>query len=152
MEYLTKNAGETQKLGKSLGSALIGGEIVALIGDLGSGKTTFVQGLAQGIGISRAVNSPTFIIMRHYTLSSDLKKIENVYHVDLYRLKEFADTDIVELGIPNLWNNPHNIFIIEWADRIKTLPSNAITVSFHNDKHDENVRQIEIKNLPYTLT
>ena len=66
MEYITKNAEKTKELGKSVGASLAGGEVLALVGELGSGKTTFVQGLAKGLGVTKQIVSPTFIIMREY--------------------------------------------------------------------------------------
>ena len=79
MEVITKSAGETKEVGRKFSADLTAGDVVGLTGELGSGKTTFIQGVAEGLGVSARVNSPTFIIMREYG---------KLYHVDLYRLEE----------------------------------------------------------------
>ena len=71
MEIITKSAEETQGLGFKIGSHLKGGEIIALKGELGAGKTTFVQGLAKGLGLTSRIVSPTFIIMRDYPFKKE---------------------------------------------------------------------------------
>lgn len=83
MEVNTKNANETKEFGKKFGASLKGGEVLALSGDLGAGKTTFVQGLAEGLGIDERIMSPTFLLMREHGIKFGGK----LYHVDLYRLE-----------------------------------------------------------------
>ncbi len=135
MEVITKSAAETKKLGQRLGSSLKGGEVLALIGDLGSGKTTFIQGLAKGLGITQRIISPTFIIMRTYN---------NFHHVDLYRLEGNLKGELNNLGITDLWGKEKNIFAIEWAEKIsELLPKKAIRIKFENI--DETTRKIRIK-------
>jgi len=139
MEFVTKGPEETQNLGRKIAADITGGEIFALTGDLGSGKTTFVQGLAQGLNISKRVISPSFIIMRIYDLGE-----KKFYHVDLYRLEEKIDTEIANLGLKDVWGKPENIVVIEWAEKIKKLiPKNAKWIKFENLK--ENERRIIIQ-------
>ena len=129
MEIITKTARETQDLGRKIGSGLKGGEILALTGDLGSGKTTFIQGLAQGLGIKQRIVSPTFILLRKYG---------NFYHVDLYRLEGNLDNEIKNIGLPDIWNKKNNIVAIEWAEKIKDLlPSSVTWIKFENLGKDE---------------
>src|SRR5260221_7294528 len=111
MEIITKNAKETFELGKKFGSSLKGGEILAFVGGLGAGKTTFIQGLAAGIGIKNKIVSPTFILMRTYG---------NFYHLDLYRLEGDIEKEVRNLGLFDIWENPLNIIAIEWAEKLKT--------------------------------
>ena len=126
MEVITKSAEETQKLGQKIGASLVGGEILALQGDLGSGKTTFIQGLAEGLGVKNRVNSPTFILMRTYNLGE-----RDFYHVDLYRLEKNIESEIENLGIPDIWGKEDNIVAIEWAEKIKNLlPENTRWIKF----------------------
>lgn len=155
---ITKNFSETQKLGKEIAHDLINGGVIALYGDLGSGKTTFTQGLAMGLGIKKKIISPTFIIMRSYNLpviarpfGSELMVEEryyeaipkNFFHIDLYRIKN--EKDIEELGITEILNDPGNIVVIEWPEKIKNfLP--AIRTEIFFEYLDENKRKIQIIN------
>src|SRR6476660_7595573 len=97
-KVITKNFSETQQLGIDLAHSLIGGEVIALYGDLGSGKTTFVQGIAEGLGITQKIISPTFIIVRTYDI--DYKNCKNFYHIDLYRIE--SEKDIEGLGLAEI--------------------------------------------------
>jgi tRNA threonylcarbamoyladenosine biosynthesis protein TsaE len=129
---VTKSAQETQALGEKIANQLKGGEVLALFGELGSGKTTFLQGLAKGLGIKERILSPTFIMMRQY---------DNFYHVDLYRIED--ERDIEGLGLEEIWSDPQNIVAIEWAEKIKdVLPKKRIEIYFKYLKNDE--REIEV--------
>lgn len=137
MEVITKSAQETYQLGQDLGNKLKGGEILALEGDLGSGKTTFAQGLAKGLGINQQIISPTFIIVREYPTRLG----RNFYHIDLYRLEENIENEFKNLGISDLAGRDNNILAIEWAQKAKTLlPENAIWIKFK--EIGENKRKI----------
>ncbi len=108
--FITNSFEETQDLGKELAKTLKGGELVALYGNLGGGKTTFVQGLALGLGIKRRIISPTFIIIRSYKILIN-KKIKNFFHLDLYRTG--TSDDIRGLGIDEIIGNSNNIVVGE---------------------------------------
>ena len=137
MEYITKNAEETYRLGEEIGSSLKGGEVFALSGDLGAGKTTFIQGVAKGLGIESRIVSPTFILMRKY--SGRL----NFYHLDVYRLEEKINEQVRDLGITDIWEEKDNVVAIEWAEKIKgILPEKTRFVTFENI--DEDKRRIII--------
>lgn len=139
MEFITKGAEETQSLGQKIAADLTGGEIFALTGDLGSGKTTFVQGFSKGLGLTSRIISPTFILMRKYQLPE-----KDFYHVDLYRLEKDVDKEVVSLGLTDVWGKPGNIVVIEWAEKIKDLiPNNAKWIFFENLGEDK--RKITIK-------
>lgn len=128
MEFITKSALETKSLGKTLSANLVGGEIFALTGELGSGKTTFVQGFSEGLGISGRIISPTFILMRKYKAGG-----KNFYHVDLYRLEKDIGKEAINLGINDIWGRPENIVVIEWAEKIeKMIPQEARWIKFKN--------------------
>jgi len=129
MEFITKNARETQNVGQEVSDNLTKDTpiVIALSGDLGSGKTTFVQGFVKGLGIKKKVISPTFIIMRTYKA----RRKNTLYHLDLYRLESNFDEEIENLGISDLWKEKNNILVIEWAEKIKDLlPKNTIWVYF----------------------
>lgn len=135
--FITNSSEETRKLGKEFARshlAALQGEtlIIALYGDLGSGKTTFVQGLAEGLGIKQRIISPTFIIVRCYE--------ERFCHIDLYRIE--SKRDFEGLGIEEIINNKNNIVVIEWAEKLKSFsPKKKIDVKFFYEK--ESVRKIE---------
>ena len=138
---ITTSFKETQKIGEEFAKKLKGGEVLALYGDLGSGKTTFMQGLAKGLGIERNIISPTFIIMRTYHLKGEVLK--NLYHLDLYRIEN--ESQAVELGLEELMEDSENIVAIEWPEKIENLmPSNKITIYFTYLNDDK--REIRIDN------
>lgn len=144
--FITNNSEETQKLGEEFARshlAKLKHVLIALYGDLGSGKTTFVQGLAKGLGIKRRIISPTFIIVRSYVLKSQKLKVKiqkhnskfkslelrAFYHIDLYRIDD--EKDIKGLGIEEIISNPQNIVAIEWAEKMeKFLPKERWDVKF----------------------
>ena len=126
-------------MGKKTAVDLKGGETLALTGELGSGKTTFIQGLAEGLGVKGRIISPTFILMRKYVTS----KLD-FYHIDFYRLEEGLENEIKNLGINDLWGKKRNIVAIEWAEKIKkSIPEDAIWIKFENRGGNE--RKILIK-------
>lgn len=123
-------------MGREIGSSLKQGEILALVGDLGAGKTVFVQGVAHGLGIKNRIVSPTFILMRKYN---------NFYHVDLYRLEGDVEKEVENLGLLDILKDKNNIVAIEWAEKIKDLlPGNTTLIHFENLGEDE--RKIIIEN------
>ena len=132
MEFVTKSPAQTQQLGKSLAKKLKG-RTIALYGELGSGKTHFVQGLATGLGIKKRVLSPTFIFIRPYPQ-------ERFYHVDLYRLEN--EKEASGLGLEEILTEPKVTIAIEWAERIEKLLTDAVTLKFK--KVSENTRQITL--------
>ncbi len=112
----------------------MGGEVLAFVGSLGAGKTTFIQGLAEGIGIKNKIVSPTFILMRKY---------DNFYHLDLYRLTGDVEKEVQNLGLFDIWKDTKNIIAIEWAEKLKShWPEKTIWIKFEN--LDEERRKIEI--------
>jgi tRNA threonylcarbamoyladenosine biosynthesis protein TsaE len=114
---ITQSFSETQKLGFDFARNIKDGDVICLHGDLGSGKTTFVQGLAKGLGIEQKIISPTFIIMRTYELKK--KKNNYFYHVDLYRIE--SENDVEGLGLLDLMQDPSAIVVIEWPEKITNL-------------------------------
>ena len=111
-EVSTASAEYTRKLGESLGGLLSGGEVIGLEGELGSGKTTFAQGLARGLGVEEVVASPSFTIIREYQGRVPL------YHMDLYRLDDTAE--LIDVGVPDYLSG-EGVAVIEWAERLREL-------------------------------
>lgn len=121
---LTGSADETVRLGRILGSLLTRGDFVALIGDLGSGKTQFAKGVAEGIGVERAsaITSPTYTLLNTYDGRIPL------YHFDLYRLS--GDADVADLGFHEYFHG-QGASLVEWADRLEEeLPEEHLSVTF----------------------
>ena len=136
-EYITRSAEETEKLAKQLVSGLQGGDVIALSGDLGSGKTTFVKGVAKALGIQDCIKSPTFNLLHVHQGRLML------YHFDFYRL---SARDLKVLGFDEIIDTSDGIVMIEWAERIKEdIPPGAIWVEFQLQK--ENERKIKIHKI-----
>jgi tRNA threonylcarbamoyladenosine biosynthesis protein TsaE len=147
MEITTSSTQETQKLAQRLAGKIVPNAVLALYGDLGSGKTTFTSYLVSALGFIDRVQSPTFIIMRHYNkkrdnaLKNDIKK---VYHVDLYRLT--SAEEVLDLGWQEMLSEKDAIMIIEWPELVEDLlPAETIKIKF--EYLEENVRKINIQNL-----
>jgi tRNA threonylcarbamoyladenosine biosynthesis protein TsaE len=147
MKITTINSRQTKKLGQILAEQVLKTSlnkqalVFGLEGDLGSGKTTFLQGFAKGLKIKQTVLSPTFILMHKFKINkkNNSFKFKFFYHVDCYRLnsvKEFLNLDFKK----NI-DLPENIIAIEWADKIKKiLPQNTIWIEFKYK--DKNKREI----------
>jgi len=137
MKFLSKNSEETQMIGVRLGGLLRQGSVVCLYGELGAGKTIFVKGIAQALGISdRDITSASFTIIAAYDSEIPL------YHIDLYRLEKDADID--ETGI---WDYIYGdgITVIEWAERLGDIQDDFIRVKFAII--DAGTRDIEIEGI-----
>ncbi len=111
--------------------SLKGSEIIALVGDLGAGKTTFTQKIGKLLGVTKTITSPTYILLQEFTGKLPNTALPNrnvtIYHLDLYRTQTFAEAE--SLGLTEFWGRPQTLTIIEWADKIAThLPKQAITI------------------------
>lgn len=122
-KYLSSSEEQTKQIAKHLAKKTKD-HIFALTGELGAGKTIFVQGFAKGLGIKEKIISPTFVLIRQHSLPAGKKVL---YHIDLYRLDDTAE--LKDLGLEEIWSDPDNIVLIEWAEKIKELPKNAINIS-----------------------
>jgi len=125
MKIITENQKETIELGEKIARQLRGGEILALEGDLGAGKTTLIKGIARGLRIKKAITSPTFVLMKVY--NADIadrnglrgSRIKKFIHIDAYRLKD--EKGLVEIGIGDYLGERDSVVVIEWAERVKKL-------------------------------
>lgn len=139
----TNSFKETLLLGNILGVEILKTKnlfsplVIALYGDLGSGKTTFIQGLAKGLKIRGKIKSPTFIILRKYKINN--KKFKTFYHIDAYRIKN--KQDIKNSGIEEGLKNKDSILAIEWADIIKKyLPPLRVDIFLkHSSKNSREI-------------
>jgi len=119
-----KSARETQRFAADIASRVSPGMVFALVGELGTGKTTFAQGFAEGLGITEHVGSPTFKLVSEYQ-GDELM----LYHVDCYRINH--PSEFLNIGGENYLYPENGVTLIEWADRIATLlPAEVITLKF----------------------
>jgi tRNA threonylcarbamoyladenosine biosynthesis protein TsaE len=116
LEFISRKPEQTRRLGARLGRLLQGGDVIALEGGLGAGKTAFAQGMGIGWGASAPLISPTFILVRRHERAHDESFL---YHIDLYRLNSVEAAE--ELGLEELLGAPHAVCVVEWADRAPEL-------------------------------
>lgn len=135
--YITKSVEETRRIGQEMGKRLIPGSVLLLSGDLGSGKTVFVQGLARGMNVPPDcyVNSPTYALINEYPARLPF------FHADLFRLE--ADADLEDIGLLELFTTP-NVVAIEWPDRLHSseIPENYCNIFF--TEKSEYIRTLQI--------
>ncbi len=123
-EFITNQARETEDLAPQILQLLADKQVVALVGNLGAGKTVLVKALAQHLGIKENLTSPTFVLLKVYPVSH--KRFDKLIHVDCYRLDKAED--LSDIGLEDYLNDPRALLLIEWADKIKRLPSEILTV------------------------
>jgi len=135
--YLSRSEKETIELGSKFARRLLPGDVVALYGDLGSGKTRFIKGICMGLGVAAHVSSPTFTIINEYTGTNF-----RIHHFDFYRLESVQE--LREIGF-NEYLDDNGICVIEWADRVKNLlPPDRYDVYFSFGEENQ-IRKISIK-------
>ncbi len=170
MEYLTSNPSETKKLGEKLAQEILcfsklsrpeqawcgvkrmkdSAFVLGLVGELGGGKTTFLQGFARGLGIKEKILSPSFVIMKRFDISYKTPTaFKSFYHIDCYRIEKIKE--VLDLDFKEIISNPQNIVAIEWADRIwKILPKNTLILEF--EFKNRNKRKVKIGNIPLWIS
>lgn len=159
LEFITHSEKETKQKAEELAKKVIsqkqqaGAVVICLMGELGSGKTTFVKGFAKGLGVKKIIQSPTFVLVRRYKLPVNsyspraksrgklqVTSYKLLYHIDAYRLER--PKEFLSLGWDEWVRGPHTIILVEWADRIKKiLPKSRIEIYFEHMK-EENRRRI----------
>ena len=149
LEVAIRNKKEMQKIAGMLAKELKPFSshkaiVLALEGNLGSGKTTFTQGLASALGIREKVLSPTFVLVKIYQLPKS-KKFKHLIHIDCYRLNSSKELEV--LGFKSFLDDSSSLVVIEWADRVrKILPPDSTWISFrHGDKSNERILQLNFQ-------
>ncbi|MBI4992396.1 MAG: tRNA (adenosine(37)-N6)-threonylcarbamoyltransferase complex ATPase subunit type 1 TsaE [Candidatus Harrisonbacteria bacterium] len=144
---LSKSKLQTQKLAVRFAKKILRSsqdlkltKVIALRGDLGTGKTTFTQGFMGALGVRHRVTSPTFLIVRKYEISTPIKRgfihFHHAYHFDLYRIQK--PKELLDLGFKKIISDPHNILLIEWPERVKKiLPKDTIWIEFEHGKSEK---------------
>ena len=139
MTFISKNEQETIEFAKDFAKKLNKGDIIVLSGELGSGKTKFVQGVLSYFGLENEISSPTFTIVNEYT-SSDI----NIYHFDVYRLED--EDEFYAMGGEEYFAN--GICLIEWGEMIESiLPKPYTKIIFSKAAHNDEYRKLEIENI-----
>lgn len=143
--FITNSPEETIGLGRKIGSQLKGGEVIAISGPLGSGKTHLIKGIATGAGAqdSRSINSPTFVIVNEYVGRLD------IFHIDAYRLNSTAEFEM--LGFDDFCY-PQSVVLIEWADKIESALGDIDYTRIELEHSGQNIRTIHIKNTPFYIS
>ncbi|MHC4132612.1 MAG: tRNA (adenosine(37)-N6)-threonylcarbamoyltransferase complex ATPase subunit type 1 TsaE [Planctomycetota bacterium] len=142
LNIISNSAQETIDIGRRIGSQMKGGEVVCLVGPLGSGKTHLIKGIAIGSGAEdtgKSVNSPTFVIINEYKGKYD------IYHIDCYRLESVAEFEM--LGFDD-YCYPESVVLIEWADKVEKALRDMEVVRIELSHEGQHSRGIEIKNKP----
>lgn len=149
--YQSSSSAETKRFGKKLAESFAERKsrrarskhalVIALMGELGSGKTTFVQGFLLGFGVRSGGSSPTFILIKRYAVRHKL--FADIYHVDAYRIRK--PKEFLALGFRKILDDKKNIVLVEWAERVKKiLPKKIIELRFGHG-HNKDQRTIEIR-------
>ena len=137
IDIKSNNTADTLKIGNSLSKLLSKGDIVVLSGELGSGKTKFVEGFLENYGLENEISSPTFNIVNEYLSAED-----NIYHFDVYRLED--SDEFYAIGGEEYFEK--GICLIEWGELISdVLPKDFIHITIHKDLINENLRVFEIE-------
>lgn len=125
IEFISRSPEQTQRVGARLGTFAQGGDVIALEGDLGTGKTVFAQGVGMGWGAASPLISPTFVLVRRHTRHKDRIYL---YHIDLYRLNSAREAE--SLGLEEMLGDPNAVCMVEWADRAPDIfPEDLMWVS-----------------------
>lgn len=124
--FISNSIDDTGRIASDLADQIRGGGVVALTGELGAGKTTFVQEFAKALKMNEKIISPTFVLIRQYNIPNT---IQMLYHLDLYRLENGFDN----IGLGDLFSEKGSIVLIEWAEKITDeLPRNTVMVKLEN--------------------
>ena len=133
--YDSRSAAATRGLGREIAAYLEPGDLLCLLGDLGAGKTTFVQGLAEGLGVGDGVTSPSFVLVHEHHGRVTL------FHLDLYRLAG----DLTEIGLDDMVGGDA-VVVVEWAERLPLrLCEDALEIAFGFDDSTPNARRIVMR-------
>jgi tRNA threonylcarbamoyladenosine biosynthesis protein TsaE len=146
-EVVTGSAAETIALGRRIGENLVGGEVIGLVGNLGSGKTHLIKGIAEGLGVDAAgaVNSPTFVLVNEYT-GPEVRL--DIYHIDAYRLGSIREFEM--LGFDDFCYD-RSVVLIEWADKVDAALSGVNPIRIDLTHISETQRKIQLKNITSEL-
>jgi len=143
--YFSETAEETRLLGRDFGNTLSPRTLICFRGDLGAGKTTFIQGILRACGARPPFVSPTFILMKEYDLDTPTANgIRRVYHADAYRMERAEDFE--KIGFTEWCADPEGIVLLEWPERIESLlPEQRIEIRFSIGAENMDARKITVR-------
>ena len=142
--YTSHNEEETFELGRRFGARLRAGDVVALYGDLGAGKTEFIKGVCEYFSVQEIVSSPTFTIMNQYFGETPTGEDISIFHIDLYRIK--GNNELEQIGFDDCVHTRDAIKLVEWPEKGEShLPWARYAVHIHFDEDDDSKRTIEIQ-------
>ena len=145
MVFNSQSVDDTYYLDRKFAQSISKGNVIALIGNLGTGKTTFTKGLAKALGILENVGSPTFKLVSEYVGTDSV-----LYHIDAYRLE--GSKDFLNIGGEEYLTTEDGITVIEWADIIgDILDDDVIQVKFARIQNNSEARQIEIRGIQFDV-
>lgn len=143
-DYITRSEEETIALGRKFAARLKPGDVVALYGELGAGKTEFVKGICDYFHVHEIVSSPTFTIINRYEGEDPQHHHITLYHIDLYRVN--TNKELREIGLEECTEEKSAIKLIEWAEKANgTLPKRRYSIYFEFSPEDINTRHIHIR-------
>ena len=142
MEIIAKSTKETEELAAKLAKRLTSGAVIALYGELGSGKTTFTRYFCEALGFESRVQSPTFVIVRRYK-DANHKTLQRIHHLDLYRLKDRSE--LLDLDLDQFFGDKNALTIIEWPEIAEdAFPAHAVRIKFEVLSNED--RKIHVEN------
>ncbi|MBI4101499.1 MAG: tRNA (adenosine(37)-N6)-threonylcarbamoyltransferase complex ATPase subunit type 1 TsaE [Candidatus Nealsonbacteria bacterium] len=142
----------TRGLGQRLARKILGepsegrAVVLGLAGNLGGGKTTFLQGFARGLGVKEKISSPTFVILKRFKIRAIAGRFKNFYHLDCYRVEK--PKELADLGFKEIVSDPQNIVAVEWGDRVqRLLPRRTLWIKFvFQNETRRKIIMVESKN------
>ena len=149
-KFTTKSALGTKKLGRETAKKICPQKkavILGLRGQLGAGKTTFVQGFANGLGVKDKILSPTFVILKKFKIPKSEIRFQSFFHIDCYRLN--SGKELLELGFKKIISDPKNIVLIEWPERVESiLPKDTMFLNFRFvNMNTREIKGVDVKYL-----
>ncbi len=143
--YISRSEDETLEIGAKLAESMRAGDLFAIDGDLGSGKTELVRGICQALGVEELVSSPTFTIVNEYNGQLATGAAAKIYHVDLYRLEQREDLE--QIGLPEIFADLEVLKLVEWCERAATmLPSGVCRIRLVASDEEEATRNIYVED------
>lgn len=148
---ISRSDRETQELGEEFAKRLKPGDVVCLYGDLGYGKTTFVKGVARGLGVKSRIISPTFVIVRQHKLGDRFQALgtRELVHIDLYRIED--ERQLVGIGLEDILEDKNAIKLIEWPEKLVELPEKRIDIKFIMNKDKQSLRADALNTRTITM-
>lgn len=139
--FVLNSIQDTEKMAREIAGEVRAGQILALSGPIGAGKTTFVKAFAAALGIEKTIVSPTYTLLQPYTLPRAVNGIKTLVHIDAYRLE--SAEELTAIGFEDFLNDPTALIVIEWAEKVEKILVNQKIITL-NFSMDDSMRACEI--------